>query len=374
MQRVPEETGNETEKEEGKEREKEQDGEEQEKEKVATTERELATGKKKGQDGREQEKEEAMAAGQRLTAVDSEGEKKEEEERRREAKKEQKKIVVIQREPNRGGGDEEKIQEERRKEQWESVRRRELVSEDRRKAEELGEKIAEELEVVGKEENEKLSEVIAEKSKAAAKEKETRREADDDGDEPRRGGNEEMEGVMDYLRQMDRKLREISNKVDELEEERRKERIPRRDVSQESGSSDDSNQSAWELRDGSWFLRIGPKRMNSRQRRKIWRSVKISMEMDEKEREMRKNAHESRRMRSNPFRPGGVHPSEKWAMRKVTVAGTEETATEAKAYATRERGTLNGFIQVRPRIVSGFPAHCGVHCDPSSSSGNRRFM
>ena len=98
------------------------------------------------------------------------------------------------------------------------------------------------------------------------------------------------------------------------------------------------------------------------------------MEVDEKEREMRKNAHESRRVRSNPFRPGGVHPAEKWAMRKVTVAGTEETGTEAKAYATRERGTLNGFIQIRPRIVNDFPAHCGVSCDPISSSGNRRFM
>ena len=51
---------------------------------------------------------------------------------------------------------------------------------------------------------------------------------------------------------MDQKLREISNKVEELEEERKGERNPRMEMSQESGgSSDDSSQSAWELRDGS---------------------------------------------------------------------------------------------------------------------------
>ena len=139
---------------------------------------------------------------------------------------------------------------------------------------------------------------------------------DEKGGEWRRGVNEEMVGVMEYLRQMDRKLREISNKVEELEEEKKGERNARREVSQESGSSSDgSSQSAWELRDGSWFLRIGPKRMNSRQRRKIWRSANMSMELDEKEREMRKVAQENRRARPNPFRPGGVHPAEKWAMR-----------------------------------------------------------
>ena len=37
----------------------------------------------------------------------------------------------------------------------------------------------------------------------------------------------------------------------------------------------------------------------------------------------------------------------------------------AKAYATRERGTLNGFIQIKPRIVSHFPLQC---------AGNQRFM
>ena len=58
-------------------------------------------------------------------------------------------------------------------------------------------------------------------------------------------------------------------------------------MSQEGGSSDDSSQSAWELRDGSWFLRIGPKRMNSRQRRKIWRSVK---NIDGGGRERKRNA------------------------------------------------------------------------------------
>ena len=100
----------------------------------------------------------------------------------------------------------------------------------------------------------------------------------------------------------------------------------------------------------------------------------MSMELDEKEREMRKIAQENRRMRLNPFRSGEVHPAEKWTMRKVTVAGTEEKGTEAKAYATRERGTLNGFIQIKPRIVSNLLVHCGVSCDPSSSSGNHRFM
>ena len=192
--------------------------------------------------------------------------------------------------------------------------------------------------------------------------------------ERRRGVNEEMVGVMEYLRHVDRKLREISNKVEELEEEKKVERNARREVSQESGSSSDgSSQSAWELRDGS-CLRIGPKRMNSRQRKKIWRSVKMSMELDEKEREMRQVAQENRRTRPNPFRPGEVHLAEKWAMRKVTVAGTKETGTEAKAYATRECGTLNGLIQIKPRNVSNFPLQCDMSCDPSSSSGNQRFM
>ena len=100
----------------------------------------------------------------------------------------------------------------------------------------------------------------------------------------------------------------------------------------------------------------------------------MSMELDEKEREMREITQENRRARPNPFRQGGVHPAEKWAMRIVTVAGTEETGTEAKAYATRERGTLNGFIQIKPRIVSNFPFQCDMSCDPSSSSGNQRFM
>ena len=111
---------------------------------------------------------------------------------------------------------------------------------------------------------------MAEELEAAAKEGETSQEVDEKEGEWRRGVNEEMVGVMEYLRQMDRKLREISNKVEELEEEKKGERNARREVSQESGSSSDgSSQSAWELRDGSWFLRIGPKRMNSRQRRKI---------------------------------------------------------------------------------------------------------
>ena len=190
-------------------------------------------------------------------------------------------------------------------------------------------------------------------------------------DEKRDDEMRQRVGVMDYLRQMDQKLREISNSMERLEEER----DARREASQESGgSSDDSSQSAWELRDGSWFFRIGPKRMNSRQRRKIWRSVKMSMELDEKEREVRKIAQENRRMRFNPFRPGGVHSAEKWATRKVTVAGTEETGTEAKAYATRERGTLKGVIQIKPRIVSHFPLQCDMSCDPSSSSGNQKFM
>ena len=42
--------------------------------------------------------------------------------------------------------------------------------------------------------------------------------------------------------------------------------------------------------------------MNSRQRRKIWRSAKLSMELDEKEREVRKIAQENRRTRLDSFR------------------------------------------------------------------------
>ena len=61
-------------------------------------------------------------------------------------------------------------------------------------------------------------------------------------------------------------------------------------------------------------------------------------------------------------------------MRRVTMSGAEEMRTEAKATATRERGTLNCFIQIRPRIVSNFPLQCDMSGDPSSSSGNTRFM
>ena len=54
---------------------------------------------------------------------------------------------------------------------------------------------------------------MAEELKAAAKERVTSQEMGDKGDELRRGANEEMVGVMDYLRQMDQKPREFSNKV-----------------------------------------------------------------------------------------------------------------------------------------------------------------
>ena len=192
----------------------------------------------------------------------------------------------------------------------------------------------------------------------------------------RRRANEEMEGVMDYLRQMDRRLREISDKVEELEEERKRERIPRRYMSQESSSSDDSSKHAWELRDGSWFLRIGPKRMNSRQRRKIWRSVKISMEVDEKEREMRKNAHESRKVRSNLFRPGRGSPGRKMGNAKGDDGRDRGDGNRSKGGVCNKRVRNPDWFhsdQTQDRQCN-FPVHCDMSCDPSSSSGNRRFM
>ena len=143
-------------------------------------------------------------------AVESEGEnrrlkEKKEERERREVKKEQKKIVVIQRGVTQREGDEGRVQEERRDDQWESVRRRELLSEGRREAEKLGEEMAAEL-------------------KAAAKEEEINMEESQKGDGSWRKVKEEMAGVMGYLQRTDQKLQEISNKVEKLREERKRER------------------------------------------------------------------------------------------------------------------------------------------------------
>ena len=82
-----------------------------------------------------------------------------------------------------------------------------MSSEGRKETEELGEKVGEELKV------------------AARKEELTQEEW-----ESRGGGGgpwwevkEEMRGVMEYLRQMDQKLQEVSGKAEKLEEVRRRE-------------------------------------------------------------------------------------------------------------------------------------------------------
>ena len=55
------------------------------------------------------------------------------------------------------------------------------------------------------------------------------------------------------------------------------------------------------------------------------------------------------------------HSAERWAARRVTASGTEEMRT-------RERGTLNGVVQIMPRIV--FPPRSSQEPEP----GDARFM
>ena len=280
--RVPEEAGDETEKEEVR-NEKEEDGEQEDGRNGKKAAGKIAVVVLKAAE-EELEKAETMeeAASRNLEEVSAAlvktegGKEKMKEVKEEEQKKEmwsENKTVVTQREFAVAEEERERVRRDR---QWESLRQRELSSHGRRKAEEWGEKVGEEL-------------------KAAAMKEEPGREEQEgrkgDG-ETWREVKEEVKGVMEYLRQMDQKLQRVSNKVEKLEEEgRRRKETSGRDVNRggrfnSSGeSSDESNGGQWELRGGSWYLRVGQRRMNSRERRRIWRKVRQLMEEEERERE-----------------------------------------------------------------------------------------
>ena len=173
MQRVPEETGNETEREERKEEKKEE--------------------------GDQEWKKEVTSMAGRILEAEEERQEMEKAEAAKEAAVTEQKLVVERMETAKEAETEfeaevlEHSLKEKRDEQWESVRRHELLSEGRREAEKLGEKMAEEL-------------------KTAARKGETGQEVDEKGDEMR-----QRIGVVDYLRQMDQKLREISKNMEKCE-------------------------------------------------------------------------------------------------------------------------------------------------------------
>ena len=81
-------------------------------------------------------------------------------------------------------------------------------------------------------------------------------------------GRDGRSGRVGYLRGMDERLQELSQRIEGLEEEKpqaawRRERSEQRRSARRVPSDDESNKSQWEWRDGAWWLRAERKRLNS---------------------------------------------------------------------------------------------------------------
>ena len=73
-----------------------------------------------------------------------------------------------------------------------------------------------------------------------------------------------------------------------------------------------------------------------------------------REREAWRNGMQGLMTRFNRVEADLGQSAERWVARRVVMSGAEETGLEARATRARERGTLNGVVQIRPRIV--FPS------------------
>ena len=192
--------------------------------------------------------------------------------------------------------------------------------------------------------------------------------------------------MMSCQRRMDERLQTISERVETLEGTRRcatrwqaasGERSPR-----ERKSSDESR-SPWEWREGSWWLRVGRARLNSRQRKKLLSRVKQTLDENEgTPGEVLRSDAERPMMRFDRFETGLRLSTERWSRGNATASEGEEFGSgggdtrtgrgqeveAARARNARERESLVGGF----RGIQNIPSLPGIPADGMSRPGPSR--